>query len=192
MRAGQSREITGLLLAWRAGDDRALEELIPKVYRELKHIAGLLMNRERAGHTLVTTALVHEAYLRMGDLSAIDWNDRAHFYSICSRIMRRVLVDHARSAKRQKRGGGEVYQADTAELLAVEADRRPADLVQLDEALDALGKQDPEMTRIVELRFFGGLDREAIAEVTGLSTATVTRRWRAARAWLIDELTEDP
>lgn len=191
MGATENREITGLLLAWRAGDEQALEELLPKVYRQLKHIAGSLMNRERAGHTLVTTALVHEAYLRMGDLSGVDWNDRSHFYSICARIMRRVLVDHARSTQRQKRGGGEIYQADTAELLSVEADQRPADLVELDQALTALAEQDSEMARIVELRFFGGLDREAIAEVTGLSTATVTRRWRAARAWLLHELSPD-
>ncbi len=189
MRADEKSEITGLLLAWRAGDEQALEVLIPRVYRRLKHIASLLMKRERAGHTLVTTALVHEAFLRMEDLSAIDWNDRTHFYSVCARIMRRVLVDHARAANRKKRGG-ELYRVDTAELLSVKSSQRPADLVALDEALIALAEQDKQMARIVELRFFGGVDREAIAEVTGLSSATVTRRWRAARAWLIDELTD--
>ena len=179
-------EITQLLLAWRGGDDVALDKLIPRVYRQLKQIASFLMKREQAGHKLMTTGLVHEAYLRMGDLSGIEWNDRSHFYAVCSRIMRRVLVDCARAAKRQKRSGGS--RISTSELLEVADTPRPADLVALDEALSALDAENSEMARIVELRFFGGMEREAIATVTGLSSATVTRRWRAARAWLIDEL----
>ena len=187
MQADEKGEITRLLVAWRSGDDDALAELMPRVYRQLKLIASRLMARERNNHTLVTTALVHEAYMRIGDLGGVELNDRTHFFAICARIMRRVLVDHARRAQRQKRDGGH-YQVSTAELLAVPESQRPTDLLALDDALTALDQQDPEMARIVELRFFGGLDREAIAEVTGLSSATVTRRWRAARAWLIDEM----
>ena len=179
-------EITGLLVAWRGGDDDALANLLPLVYRRLKTIAGHLVRRERQGHTLEATALVHEAYVRLIDLEGISWQDRAHFYAMCSRIMRRVLVDHARYLGRAKRGG-DVQRIDTAELQRLPSERPPP-LVALDEALAELARHDEEKARIVELRFFGGLDREEIGEVLGISSATVTRRWRSARAWLLSNL----
>ncbi len=179
-------EITGLLVAWRGGDDDALARLLPLVYRRLKTIAGHLVRRERQGHTLEATALVHEAYVRLIDLEGVGWRDRAHFYAMCSRIMRRVLVDHARYLGRAKRGG-DARRADTAELQRLSSDR-PLPLVALDEALAELAKYDDQKARVVELRFFGGLDRNEIAEVLGISSATVTRRWRSARAWLLSNL----
>ena len=185
-----THEITGLLVAWRGGDDEALADLLPRVYQRLKKIAGHLVRQERYEHTLATTALVHEAYLRLIDLENIGWKDRAHFYAMCARIMRRVLVDHARHHSREKRGGGAV-RVDHSALKDVPEDRAPR-LVALDEALRELAEHDEEKARIVELRFFGGLDREEIAEVMGISSATVTRRWRAARAWLINYLNFEP
>ncbi len=179
-------EVTGLLLAWRGGDADALAELLPAVYQRLKQIAGHLLRGERQGHTLETTALVHEAYLRLIDIERIGWTDRVHFFAMCARIMRRVLVDHARRQLRDKRGGG-ARQAESAELRRLPIERAPR-LIALDEALGELAKLDIEMVRVVELRFFGGLDREAIAEALGIGSATVTRRWRSARAWLIDYL----
>ncbi len=182
-------EITGLLLAWRGGDGDALAELMPRVYRRLKEIAGHLVRRERRGRSLDTTTLVHEAYLRLIDLKRIGWRDRAHFFAMCARIMRRVLVDHARHRGRAKRGGG-ALRVDTAEL-GILANERTPELIALDDALSELAAHDEQMAQIVELRFFGGLDREEIAEVTGVSSATVTRRWRTARAWLIRYLNRE-
>lgn len=182
-------DITGLLQAWRGGDDAALSALMPLVYRRLKEIAGSLLRGERQGHTLETGALVNEAYLRLADIERIDWKDRAHFFAMCARIMRRVLVDHARAHGRDKRGGG-AQRVESVELCQLPSGRAPS-LVALDEALSDLAKHDAQMARVVELRFFGGLDRDEIAEVLGLSSATVTRRWRAARAWLIHNLNED-
>ncbi|MEM8964246.1 MAG: ECF-type sigma factor, partial [Acidobacteriota bacterium] len=164
----------------------ALDEMMPLVYRQLKTIAAGLMRRERDGNTLVSTALVHETYMRLADLDGVDWNDRSHFFALCSRIMRRVLVDHARAHNREKRGGN-AQRVDTSELLRLDSSRSP-DLVALDDALSALAEHDPQLVEIVELRFFGGLEREAIAQVMEMSSATVTRRWRTARAWLIHEL----
>jgi len=180
---------TQLLRDWRAGNDEAFDLLLTRVYRRLKAIASGLMQRERGDHTLVPTALVHEAYMRLAEVEQVDFANRSHFFALCSRIMRRVLVDHARTLNREKRGGKAV-RVETAELLRLDSGRNP-DLVRLDDALSALTEHDEQMARIVELRFFGGLDREAIAEVMELSTATVTRRWRSARAWLIHELSED-
>lgn len=183
------REITGLLVAWRGGDGDALAELMPRVYRRLKQIAGHLVRRERQSRALDTTALVHEAYLRLVDLERIGWRDRVHFFAMCARIMRRVLVDHARHRGREKRGGG-AHRVDTAELGRLSSERAP-ELVALDDALGELAQIDAQMAKIVELRFFGGLDREEIAEVIGVSSATVTRRWRTARAWLIRYLNRE-
>ena len=189
MDVGKPHEITGLLLAWRGGDDDALADLMPLVYRRLKEIAGHLLRRERQGHTLETTALVHESYLRLVDIERISWKDRAHFFAMCARIMRRVLVDRARYRNREKRGAS-AQQVETAEMRRLVNEREPS-LVALDDALSELAVHDAQMARIVELRFFGGLDRKSIAEVLGISSATVTRRWRSARAWLITYMQRD-
>lgn len=188
MQASETEDITQLLLAWRGGNDSALERLLPQVYPKLREIAGHLMSREDKGHTLQTTALVHEAYLRVIDLERIDWADRLHFFAMCARIMRRVLVQHARRLGRDKRGAG-AQRIELGDSMTVDlsGDRTPA-LLALDEALNELAERDAERARIIELRFFGGLDRDEIAEALGISSATVTRRWRSARAWLIDYL----
>lgn len=178
-------EITDLLIAWRGGNDDALSQLMPLVYRRLKEIAGYLINRERQDHTLDATALVHEAYLRVADLERISWQDRAHFFAMCARVMRRVLVDHARYCGREKRGAD--LRIDGVDLGGLASQQAPQ-LVELDGALKELAEHDGQKAQIVELRFFGGLDREEIAEVLGISSATVTRRWRSARAWLINYL----
>ena len=182
----RSHELTDLLLAWRQGDDDALQELMPLVYQELRKIASILLRRERAGHTLETTALVHEAYLRLADLDRISWADRAHFYAMAARIMRRVLVDYARRHGRAKRGGG--LERLSLDELRDSAESRAPDLLALDEAMRELDKIEPALMEVVEMRFFGGLKRVQIAEVQGVSKATVTRRWRRARAWLMSYL----
>ncbi len=188
MQGTEHHDITNLLVAWRGGDQAALTSLLPLVYRRLKKISHHLIRGERSGHMLEATALVHEAYVRLIDLEHIGWQDRAHFYAMCARIMRRVLVDDARHRNRAKRGGGAV-RVETEELKRLPSGRAPQ-LVALDEALAELAKHDKEVAQIVELRFFGGLDREEIGEVLGISSATVTRRWRAARAWLISHLND--
>lgn len=180
-----SDDITSLLLAWRGGNENALHLLMPRVYRQLKEIAGHLIHRERQDHTLGATSLVHETYLRVGDFERISWQDRAHFFAMCARVMRRILVDHARSRACRKRGTD--LRVDGLDLARLGHSRAPQ-LVRLDDALAALVQHDRQMAHIVELRFFGGLDREEIAEVLSISSATVTRRWRAARAWLIHYL----
>lgn len=185
MSHGDAHEITDLLLAWRQGDEQALVELMPLVYRRLKEIAGYLVGRERQDHTLEATALVHEAYLRVADLERISWQDRAHFFAMCARVMRRVLVDHARHYGREKRGAD--LRVEGIDLSDIAGTQMPH-LVMLDEALKALATHDAQKARIVELRFFGGLEREEIAEVLEISSATVTRRWRSARAWLVNYL----
>lgn len=183
------REVTDLLLAWRGGDDEALPTLLPIVYRQLKKIAARFLRGARRDQTLHTTALVHEAYLRLVDLDRIRWADRTHFYAVTAKLMRRVLVDQARYQHRQKRGSGIVLMPlDEARDVPQE---RSLDLLAVDEALQDLAAVDAEMARIVELRYFGGLNRDEIAEALDLSSATVTRRWRAARAWLSRHLTQD-
>lgn len=177
-----SHDITELLIAWRAGDDQVLVRLMPLVYRELKAIAGKLMRGERRGGTLETTVLVHEAYFRLAELDRLHWKDRAHFFAMSARVMRRVLVDEARYRHRDKRGGGAM--TISIDDLGDTPGRFEPEILALEEALGALKEHDPERAEIVELRFFGGLDRREIAEVMALSTATVTRRWRSARAWL--------
>ncbi|MCB1034585.1 MAG: RNA polymerase subunit sigma-70, partial [Acidobacteria bacterium] len=153
MQTGEGNEITALLSAWRGGDEDALAELMPLVYARLKKIAGRLLLGEPVGGTLQTTALVHEAYLRVADLERIDWKDRAHFYSMCARIMRRVLVDSARHHRREKRGGA-LKRLEVREARGISFSRAP-DLLALDDALKELAEHDAEMARIVELRFFG-------------------------------------
>lgn len=183
------QEVTDLLIAWRGGDAGALSALLPMVYRELKQIATRFLRGERDHRSLETTALVHEAYLRLIEIDRVQWQDRSHFFAVTSQLMRRVLVDQARHHQRIKRGGGMVFlQLDEGSDLPAD---RTLDLLALDDALKDLADADAEMARLVELRFFGGLSRDEMAEVTGLSSATVTRRWRTARAWLARHLTQD-
>lgn len=188
MKPELSSDITDILVAWRGGSEKALAELLPLVYLQLREIAGQLLRRERLEHTLETSALVHEAYLRLVDLERIGWKDRAHFFAMSARVMRRVLVDHARYHRRKKRVGN-AQRLETSELRHLPA-ARPPDLIAVDDALQELARHDQQLVQIVELRFFGGLGRNEIAEVMGISSATVTRRWYVARAWLIRHLSQ--
>jgi len=181
------QDVTGLLVAWSAGDASALEQLMPIVHAELHRLARRLMRGERDGHTLRTTALVNEAYVRLIDLSRVRWQDRAHFFAMSARLMRRILVDHARSRKYQKRGGTQ-RRVSLDEALVI-APERGDDLVALDAALDALAAVDPRKSQVVELRFFGGLSVEETAHALGVSGVTVMRDWHLAKAWLLRELT---
>ena len=177
--------LTHLLVAWGRGDRNALEVLTPLVYKELRRLAQWHMNRERHGHTLQATALVNEAYLRLVDINQIQWQDRAHFFAVAARQMRRVLIDEARKHGNQKRGG-DVQKVSIAEALLVP--ERAEDLIALDEALAALAEIDERRGRVVEMKFFGGLSVEEIAEVLGVSSDTVKRDWKLAKAWLSREL----
>lgn len=179
-------EVTGLLLAWGEGDPGALEDLLPRVYDELRSLAGSYLRRERSGHTLQTSDLVHEAYLRLVDQQRVSWQNRAHFFGVAAQAMRRILVDHARAQLYAKRGGGRAALPldGTLELGTI----RPPELVALDDALGALEQADPLQARVVELRYFAGLTGEEIAVVLGQSVRSVSRRWRMARAWLYQEL----
>jgi RNA polymerase sigma factor (TIGR02999 family) len=178
--------VTELLRAWSDGDDDALEQLMPLVEAELRRLARAYMRRERPGHTLQTSALMNEAFLRLTDARSVRWQDRAHFLGISARLMRRVLVDHARHRGYHKRGGG-AQRVTLHEELVASAD--PAlDVVALDRALDALAKVDARKSRAVELRFFGGLSVEETAEVLQVSPDTVKRDWRLAKLWLLREL----
>jgi len=179
-----SENVTQLLLAWGRGDEVARDRLIPLVYDTLRRIARRHLRRERTGHTLETAALINEAYLRLIDQS-VSWQSRAHFFGIAARLMRQLLVDHARARQRLKRGGDLEHVSLTA--AAEIAPERTVDLLALDEALATLAEVDPQRSRIVELRFFGGLTIEETAQVMGVSTPTVERGWRAARAWLQTE-----
>jgi RNA polymerase sigma factor (TIGR02999 family) len=183
-------QVTGLLLAWREGDDAALNELIPLVHDELQRIARTCMAGERPGHSLHATALVNEAYLRLVDTRRVDWQNRTHFLAMSARLMRRVLVDIARSKAAEKRGGDAVrVTLDAALDLAHEPG---ADLVALEDALQALAKIDERKARVIELRFFGGLSVEETACVLSVSRDTVLRDWRLAKAWLLRELQQAP
>jgi RNA polymerase sigma-70 factor, ECF subfamily len=185
--SGETREdVTALLLAWREGDEAALARLTPLVYEELHRLARRYMRREQTGHTLQTTALLNEAYLRLVDSSRVRWQNRAHFYAVAAQLMRRVLVDFARRSRYKKRGG-DWHQVTLSEDIHVAA-RLDADVVAVDEALEQLGRLDPRKARVVELRFFGGLSLEETAEALNVSTDTVGRDWRAAKAWLTREL----
>ncbi len=177
--------MTGLLIAWRGGNDAALEELVPLVHQELHRIARGCMRGERAGHSLQATALVNEAYLRLIGAQQVDWQNRVHFLAVSARLMRRILVDFARAKNYQKRGGGEHAITLDEALIVVEPGR---DLVALDEALDALAKMDERKARVVEMRFFGGLSVEETAAALDVSPDTVMRDWRIAKAWLLREL----
>jgi DNA-directed RNA polymerase specialized sigma24 family protein len=171
MAGHSSHEVTQLLQAWGDGDERALEKLTPLVYGELHQLARRYMAGEASGHILQTTALVHEVYLRLVDFREISWQNRAYFFGVCARLMRQILVDFARSRRRLKRGG-------------------EAPQVSLDEALNALAELEPRKSRVVELRFFGGLSVEETAEVLSVSEETILRDWRLAKAWLLREMSE--
>jgi RNA polymerase sigma factor (TIGR02999 family) len=180
-----NEQITALLLNWSNGDENALKTLGPLVYQELRRMARGYMKRERPDHTLQSTALVHEAYMRLVD-QRVAWQGREHFFAIAAQMMRRILVDHAKKSRSAKRGAG-ARPLSLAEPLVVAA-KPDKDLVALDEALERLARHDPQRSRIVELRFFGGLSNEECAAVLRISPATVQRQWAGARAWLYREL----
>jgi RNA polymerase sigma factor (TIGR02999 family) len=182
MSAPSSKQITQLLVAWGDGDEAALESLTPLVYQELHRLAHRYMNQERPGHTLQTSALVNEAYLRLIDWKDVHWQNRAHFFGVAAQLMRRILVDFARTRRYAKRGGG--ARPLSLDDTVIVSNERGADLVALDEALTSLASLDPRQSKVVELRFFGGLSIEEVAEVLKVSPATVRRDWSLARAWL--------
>jgi len=181
-----SKNITKLLLDWRNGDSEALDRLMPLVYEELRRMANHYMRNERRGHTLQTSALVNEAYLRLVDHENIDWQNRAHFFGVAAQAMRRILVDHARTRSYQKRGGA--AQQVSLDEAATLSEERPGELIALDEALDELAKMDERKCRVVELRYFGGLSVEETAEALGVSIPTVVRDWNTAKVWLMREM----
>lgn len=183
------QNVTQLLIAWNNGDKEALDKLVPIVYDELRRQAARYLRRERPGHTLQTTALIHEAYLRLIDQKSVQWQNRAQFFGIAAQMMRRILVDHARTKHRAKRGGSDIRVSLTN---ATSVTKDPdLDLVELDEALNRLAEIDPQQSKIVELRFFSGLNVEETAAALQISPATVKRDWKVAKAWLYREISRD-
>ncbi len=179
-------DVTQILHDWSAGDESAAERLMPIVYEELRRLAGQYLRRERPDHTLQATALVHEAYLKLVDQNRVDWKNRAHFRGVAAQLMRRILVEHARTHRAEKRGGRweKVYLDETRELLR----ERPPDLVALDDALQSFAQDYPRESEVVEMKFFGGLEANEIAEVLHVSAKTVLRDWSFAKLWLCREL----
>ena len=184
-----AENITDLLVSYGRGDKESLDKLMPVVYDELRRQAARYLRREQPGHTLQTTALIHEAYVRMVDQRNVQWQNRAHFFGIAAQMMRRILVDHARTKKRAKRGGSDIRVSLDDATVAVKG--QDLDVVAVDEALTRLEKFDKQQSRVVELRFFSGLTVEETAEVMGISPATVKRDWSMAKAWLHRELSGD-
>ena len=184
----RQHDITQLLAEWSDGNPSALDQLYPLVYDELHRLARRYMSRERKGHTLQTTALINEAYVRLVDQKNVHWANRSHFFAISAQIMRRILIDHARRHAYAKRGGG-AQQVSLEDVAAITPDPG-SELVRLDEALKSLAEMDPRRSQVVELRYFGGLNNEEIAGVLNISENTVTRDWNMARAWLYQQLTE--
>lgn len=182
----QASQVTELLVDWCNGDQAALELLVPLVERELRRLAHNYMRRESPGHTLQTTALVNEAFIRLMDQKSVQWQNRAHFFGIAARLMRRILLNYARDQKRVKRGGG-AFQVSLSEADAISPERS-IDLIVLDDALNRLALIDERKSKVVELRYFGGLSVEETAEVLKVSTITVTRDWNMAKAWLAREI----
>jgi len=182
-------ETTQLLRAWASGDEQALSALAPRVYRELRRLAGRCLRDERPGQTLQVSDLVHEAYLQLADVSQLDWQHRNQFFAVSATLMRRILVDRARRRTAAKRGGRAVG-VDVEQALDVST-RRSAELVALDDALNTLAAVDPRKARIIELRFFAGLEVKETAAVVGVSAETVMRDWKLAKAWLLKELTPE-
>lgn len=186
MQSEPRENVTELLVAWKGGDASALEKLTPLVYEQLRRLARHYIAGERPGHALQATDLVNEAYLKLVDAARVNWQSRAHFFGVSAQLMRRILVDMARSRRQLKRGGGAHQTAfDEALMVTSEPD---TDLVAVDDALESLARMDPRKARVVELRFFGGLEEKEIGEVLGVSVDTVQRDWKAARAWLHGEL----
>jgi len=189
MQHSSTHEVTGLLRAWSGGDQGAIEKLTPLVYEQLHRIAQRYMAAERSDHTLQATALIHEVYLRLVEVREIKWQDRAHFFATCAQLMRRILTDFARSRHYQKRGGNAVHvPLDEGLVISREPD---GDLVAVDDALKALAALDERKSRVVELRFFGGLSVDETAEVLKVSPDTVMRDWKLAKVWLLGQLTEE-
>jgi RNA polymerase sigma-70 factor, ECF subfamily len=188
--ARQEHEITQLLAEWREGNQAALDELYPLVYHELHRLARRYMSRERKGHTLQTTALINEAYVRLVDQRNVQWANRSHFFAISAQIMRRILIDHARRYAYAKRGGGarQVSLEETATVVSGDL----SEFLRLDEALKSLAELDPRRSQVVELKYFGGLNNDEIAGVLKISKNTVIRDWNMARAWLYRQLTGSP
>ncbi|HZM91033.1 MAG TPA: sigma-70 family RNA polymerase sigma factor [Blastocatellia bacterium] len=187
MVAPSPKEVSRLLIDWGNGNQAALDELIPLVNDELRRLAGRYMRRENPGHTLQTSALVNEAYLRLVDQRSVHWQNRAHFFGVAAQLMRRILVDHARSRSRAKRGGG-------AQMVSLVdqgvVSKEVAEVIALDQALTNLAQMDPRKSQIVEMKFFGGLTTEEVAEVLKITSRTVEREWRKAKAWLNRALTK--
>ncbi len=183
---GTSNQVTELLVRWRDGDQQALDTLVPLVYAELRKVAHRYLQRESDRHTLQSTALVHEAYLRLAGQDPPEWQNRAHFFAVAAQLMRQILVDHARARRSAKRGGG-ACTLILDEGIALPK-KLPVDMIALDDALQSLAKLDAQQSRIVELRFFAGLSIEDTANVLGISSASVKRYWIAARAWLYHEM----
>jgi RNA polymerase sigma-70 factor (ECF subfamily) len=184
--SSSSHSVTEWLVDWSRGNKAALDQLMPCVYDELRRLASRYLRRERADHTIQPTALVHEAYLRLVDQTEVRWQDRAHFFGMAATVMRHILVDHARRRHRAKRGGSVTWLS--LEPIREGFEARSLDLIAVDAALTQLEAVDPQQSRVVELRFFGGLTAEEIAEVLGLSSRTVERDWRTAKAWLRSRL----
>jgi len=184
-----AHEVTQLLQAWSEGDEGALQKLMPLVYKELHRLARRYMAGERSGHTLQTSALVNEAYLRLVDVQKVTWQNRAHFFGVSAQLMRRILVDFARSRRSLKRGGDAPTVSLEEGMIVPSA--RGADLVALDDALKTLAAMDPRRSRVVELRFFGGLSAEESAEVLKVSPETVMHDWKLAKVWLLRQLSMD-
>jgi RNA polymerase sigma factor (TIGR02999 family) len=180
--ADDSLDVTGLLLAWRGGDVGALDRLMPLVYDELRGIAHRQLGGERPSHTLGTTGLVHEAYLKLVDQTRVQWSDRSHFFAVAAKVMRRILVSYARRVRAEKRGGAPKRVSLTDALLV--AEQRADTLLALDEALATLGSLDERLSQVIECRFFGGLSEEETAEVMGVTARTVRRDWVKAKGWL--------
>ncbi len=181
-------EVTKLLIDWRQGNQEALDRLMPVVYEELRRQAHRYMRGQQKGHSLQTSDLINETYLRLLDCSKVSWKNRAHFFAVTAQLMRRILVDHARSHRYQKRGGG--LERTSLDLNKIPTIRHDPDLIALDDALKALAAEDDRKSRVVELRFFGGLSVEETAEVMGISCQTVMRDWRLAKVWLMREINE--
>ncbi len=188
MMAENPEDISGLLVAWGKGDEAALKDLMPLIYDDLRGIAHRQLRRRSSGNTLQSGSVAHEAYLRLVRTRGIRCHNRAHFYAVCSQMIRRILVDHARSRSYAKRGGGQVAVSLDEMLIGTKA--RSVEVMALDEALTSLAKIDPRKCRVVELRFFGGLSVEEAAEVLEISEETVTRDWRMAKLWLFRELNQ--
>jgi RNA polymerase sigma factor (TIGR02999 family) len=184
-------DVTQLLVNWSRGDQAALDQLMPLVYGELRRLAAAYLRRERSNHTLQSTALVHEAFLRMVNQQDVQWKNRAHFYGIAAQMIRRILVDYARSQHAEKRGAGAV-KLELDEAMAVAQTNSEVDLLSLSDSLDRLAQLDERQSRVVELRFFAGLSIEETAEVLHLSPASIKREWQTARAWLFRDMSTAP